>query len=155
MTTTAAPIGLNFDGVDIQDLDGLFLQITQGLSDSPTVRGIDVTVPKADGQTPRPRRFHERRIVLTGWVRGSGSTQADRRADYRVNVDAMLALFQTGGGAGYEPADLIATPEDGSTRTVAARTLSVQTGEVVAGEFANVSIELLAVEDWTVEDLGS
>lgn len=156
MTTTAATIGLTYDGTDIQDLDGLFLEITQGLDDSPTsVRGVDVTVPGADGQTARPRRFHERRIVLAGFVRGSGFDTEDRQADYRANVRDMLVLFETGGGAAYTPADLVVTLEDGSTQTVQARTLSVITVPVIPSEYSSVSVELLVVAAWTVEALGS
>lgn len=156
MTSAVAPVGLVFDSVDLQDLDGLFLEITQGLSDSPSsVRGVDVTVPGTDGQTSRPRRFHERRLVLSGFVRGSGATHSDRQADYRGNIRAMLDLFETGGGASYAPPDLVATLEDGSIATIAARATSVVSVEVVSGEYANVSVELLAVEEWAYETPGS
>lgn len=147
MTSALAVIGLTFDGTDVQDVNGLHLVITQGLGDSPTVRGTDVTVPGAAGQTARPRKFHERRILLGGpdsFVRGDGATEADRRADYRTNVRAMLTLFD----AAAAPADLVATLEDGDTATIACRTLSVATVELVPGEWAAVSIELLALEDW-------
>lgn len=151
MTSPWAPIALTFDGTDIQDVDGLHLEITQGLGDSPAVRGVDVTVPGADGQVSRPRRFHERRILLSGFVRGSGASEADRQADYRTNVRAMLALFDVTAAA----ADLVATLEDGATATAAARTLSVMSVERVPAEWADVSIELLAVEDWIYVEAGS
>lgn len=147
MTSALAVVGLTFDGTDIQDFNGLHLVITQGLGDSPTVRGTDVTVPGAAGQQARPRVFHERRILLAGpdsFVRGDGATEAARRADYRSNVRAMLALFDPTGA----PAALVATLEDGDTATIAARTLSVATVELEPGEYAAVSIELLALEDW-------
>lgn len=151
MTSAVATIGLTFDGVDVQDIDGLFLELVGGLSDSPTVRGIDVTVPGADGQVARPRRFHERRPLLAGFVRGSGATQAIRQSDYRSNVRAMLSLFD----ATAEPADLVAALEDDATATIPARTLQVATVDVIPGEYANVSIEMLGIEDWAFEDAGS
>ena len=151
MTSPIVTIALTYAASDVQDLDGRHLEITQGLGDSPTVRGTDVTVPGAAGQTARPRRFHERRILLTGFVRGSGATEADRQADYRTNVRAMLALFD----ATAAPADLVATLEDDATATIAARTLSVATVERVPGEWADVSIELLAVEEWSYVEAGS
>jgi hypothetical protein len=138
-------IALTFAGTSIQDMEGLFLQITAGLSDSPTVRGVDVLIPKADGQTSRPRRFHERRIMLEGFVRGSGSTYDDQLADYRANIRSMLSLFD----ATLPPDTLQATLEDGSIATIECRTLSVLTPEDVR-TYATVSIEMLAVEDWVV-----
>lgn len=156
MSTTATTIALTYNGADIQNLDGLFLEITSGLDDSPTsVRGVDVTVPGIDGQTPRPRRFHERRIILTGYVRGTGATQTDRRADYRVNVRAMHNLFPTGGGAAVEPEDLVVYLEDGDTATIAARCLNIVADNAIPSEFTRISIELLAVEDWDYESPGS
>jgi len=149
MSTT--PIGVVFDGTDVQDVDGLYLEITAGLDDSPTVRGEDVTVPYADGQVARPRRFHEMRILLTGHVRGVGATAGDAQADYRANVTAMRALFDPAA----DPADIVCTLEDGTTATAAARTLSVATVNVIPSEWSNVSIELLALEDWTLEVAGS
>lgn len=151
MTSTAATIPTSYNGVDVQDLDGIFLEITGGLSDSPTVRGVDVLIPKADGQTARPRRFQERRILISGFVRGTGSTQADQRADYRSNMRSLLSLFD----AAAAPADLVAELEDGSTATVACRTLSVASVEPVQSEYGTVSIEMLAVEDWSIVDAGS
>lgn len=151
MSSDAATIGLTFDGNDIQDLDGLYLEITAGLDDSPAVRGEDVTVPYADGQTARPRRFHERRLLLTGFVRGVGSSSTEAQADYRANAYAMTSLFDPAA----DPADLVAILEDGQTATCAARTLSIATVKVIPSEFTNVSIEMLAVEDWTYELAGS
>jgi hypothetical protein len=146
MSSALAIIGLTYGANDIQVLDGLYLEIVGGLDDSPTVRGEDVTVPYADGQTTRPRRFHERRILLAGHVTGTGATTALAQGDYRGNVKAMLALFDAAAAA----ADLVASLEDGTTATVAARTLSVVTVPVAPSEWSSVSIELLAVEDWAI-----
>jgi hypothetical protein len=151
MTSAIAAIGVSFGGFDVQDIDGLHLEITQGLNDSPTVRGIDVTVPGLDGQIVRPRKFHERRLLLSGFVRGSGSTHDDRQASYRANVRLMNALFDPA----LTPDDLVATLEDGSLATCAARTLDVKAPDVIPSEFAYVSIELLALEDWAYSGDGS
>lgn len=151
MTSAVAVVGVTFNGQDVQDIDGLFLEITQGLADSPDVRGVDVVIPGADGQTARPRRFDQRKVMLTGWVRGSGAGQAAQRASYRGNVRLMLGVFDVTAA----PADLVATLEDGSTATLVARTLSVASADELPGEFTNLSIELLAVADWVYEDAGS
>lgn len=151
MTTNAATIGLTYNGTDVQSLDGIFLELLPGAFDSPTVRGVDVLVPKADGQTARPRKFHERRIPIGGFIRGAGATRVLQMADYRANVRALLALFD----ATAAPLDLVAELEDGSAATIPCRTLSVATMEPVQSEYGTVSIEMLAVEEWTFEDAGS
>lgn len=152
MTTSLAAIGLTYGAVDIQQSDlGIFLEITAGLDDSPDVRGIDVVVPGADGQVARPRRFDHRRILLAGHVMGNGDDETTRRTAYRSLRQTLSALFD----ATADPADLVATLEDDSTATIPCRTLSLVAIEVIPSEFANVSIELLAVEDWTVIPAGS
>lgn len=151
MSHWAAVVGLTYSGTDIQNIDGLFLEITQGLNDAPTVRGIDVTVPGRDGQIVRPRRFHERRLLLAGFVRGSGADDATQRIYYRANVRNMLTLFD----ATALPADLVASLEDGSTATISARTADVAAPPLIEGLFANVSIELLALSDWDYVEAGS
>jgi hypothetical protein len=146
MTSALATIALTYNAIDIQVFDSIFLEITHGLSDSPTVRGIDVTVPGLVGQVARPRRFHERRILLSGFVRGDGDTEAGRRTSFRANMDVLLALFDAAG----DPHALVATAEDGSTRSIEARTLSVMSIEQSPSEWADVSIELVAVADWVI-----
>lgn len=145
-TNPLTTIGLTFDATDVQLEDALFLEIVSGLDTSATVRGEDVTVPYADGQTPRPRRFHERRILLAGYVTGNGATPALAAEYYRANVRAMLALFDPAA----DPAALVATLEGGATTaTITARTLSVISETYVPSLLSYVSIELLATEDWT------
>lgn len=145
MTSPWAPIALTYNAIDIQDADGIHLEITAGLNDSPTVRGIDVTVPGADGQVARPRKFHERRVLLSGFVRGDGATESDRRSDYQDKMTTLVGLFDVTAA----PVDLVATLPNSAVGTIAARALSVACAELVPAEFANVSIELLAVEDWS------
>lgn len=155
MTSSVAVIQLTYDGVDILDIDGIHLELVQGLFESATTRGIDVTVPGADGQVARPRRFHERQIVLDGFVRGSGTFQDERQSSYRANLDTLVALFEEGGGASVQPKVLEAITEDGLVRWIPARTVSRIQNEAVKGEFTLANIELLAVRDWTVEAPGS
>jgi len=153
MTSSIAPVALTYDGTDIQDTDGIFLEITLGLFETGDTRGVDVTVPGADGQVVRPRRFHQRKVLLAGFVRGVGVDQSSARAAYWGNLDAVRTLFDETG----LPKDLVATLPDGSVRTIAARTIPDGRilNEQAASEFAFVSIELLALEDWSVEEAGS
>lgn len=152
MTTPVTTIGLTFGGTDIQDSDlGIFLEIIEGLSFFGSVRGRDVVVPAANGRVVRNRRFDVLPIVLEGMIRGNGSTQADRQADYRSNVRTVRSLFDPTD----DPADLVASLEDGSVWTVAARTLNIMSKEQVISELALVSVELEAVELWSVDEGGS
>lgn len=153
MTTALASIGLTYDAADIQDADlGVFLEITQGLNEVPDVRGRDVVVPSLSGQIPRNRVMDTLKVVLTGYVRGNGFDQADRRADYRASSRYLRTLFSPT----RVPAALVATLEDGvTTATLTCRPLNTIWNEVIQSEFARVSIELLAVEDWDFSDVGS
>ena len=148
MTSPVATIGLTFDATDVQDADlGIFLEIIEGLGFVGEVRGRDVIVPGADGRVFRNRRFDLLPIVLEGMVRGNGSTTADRQSDYRANVSTIRSLFDPE----KDPEPLVATLENGEVWTVAARTLNVMWKEQVISELAFVSIELEAVEKWTVD----
>lgn len=146
MTSPAVTIAMTYDGVDIQDVEGIHLQITRGLLETATIRGVDVTVPGLDWQVPRPRRYHERRVLLAGFVRGTGPTQADRRADFRDNIDILVALFDEVGGF----KDLVLTLENGDVRTLPCRTIEDGRiiNEQVISEFGYLSIEMYALGEW-------
>lgn len=146
MTTDIAAIGLTYDGVDLQPSDFAFhLELVDGLDDSPDVRGEDVTIPYLAGRLPRPRRFDHRRLTLEGMARGLGTDQATSRADYRATRRGLAELFDPA----RDVADLVATLEDGSTATIACRPLVLNPVEIVQSEYAELSVSLEAVEDWT------
>jgi len=140
--TAPAIIDVTFDGVSVQDTDGLFLEIVLGLYDGLDVRGDDVTVPYLAGRVPRARRAHTRRILLVGWCRGSGATEDLRRLDYRANRENMELLF----ALDAMPATLEVTYSDLSTRTISARTLNIIPTPQIPAEFADISIELLSTD---------
>lgn len=149
MTTDLASIAVSYAGTDVQDPDGIFLQIVAGIDDSPEVRGQDVVIPYAEGRVIRPRRFDRRRILLEGFVRGVGATDDLARIDYRGNRRTLAALFDTT----RVPATLRLVLEDGDVTRVTARPLSIEAVEQVQSLYATVSVELEAVSDW--EGLGS
>jgi hypothetical protein len=147
MTTALGIIPLTYDTDDLQPENlGIFLEITQGLDESPEVRGKDVTVPGLAGQIPRNRQPHQLRILLTGHVMGVGTTTAEIQSSYRTLARYMRTLFRP-----YRlPADLVAGPlEDGSTATISARPLNTIWIPEVPSEFSRVSVELFSVDpDW-------
>lgn len=152
MSTDLATIGLTYDLADIQDQDlGIFLEITQGLHEPPEVRGRDVVVPSLAGQVARNRVVHQLKIVLTGIVRGNGASQASRHTDFRSQSLFLRTLFSPA----RLPAELVATLEIGSQATIQARPINTIWNEVVKSEFAYVSVELLALEDWDFSGMGS
>lgn len=145
MSTNAAVVGLTFDGTDIQDLDGIFLEITRGLVEPPEVRGVDLIVPAYAGRIVRNRVGDRLSIILEGWVRGVASDEDSDRADFVINRAAFRTLFDPRA----EPADLVATLEDGSSQTIAARTLNVVPEQIVPS-FMRVNVEMESVDpDWT------
>ncbi len=147
MTSTAAVIGLTFRGTDIQDIDGIFLEIVRGLIESLEARGTDLVIPSRAGQTVRNRVGHRLGIELRGWIRGVGATdEDDDRADFAANRAIFRTLFDTT----LAPGSLVATLEDASTQSISARTLNVISDPMVP-TWVNVSIEMESVDpDWTI-----
>lgn len=147
MTNAAASIALTFAGVDVQHDDfGIFLEITQGLNEGPEVRGQDFVIPSVVGRTATNRKADRRRILLSGIVRGNGTTHADQQADYRDMVETFQALFSPAS----DPAELAATLENGSVKTINARVLNVAWNEAIQSLFAFVSVEMESVDpEWT------
>ena len=150
MTSAAAVVGLTYRGTDIQDLDGIFLEIYRGLFEPVEVRGVDLVVPSATGQSVRNRKGHRRSIGLRGWIRGVDSSapidEAGDRADFATNRAAFETLFDPT----LDPGALVATLEDGSSRTIDARTLNAIPDQAVP-TLVYVDIELESVDpNWTV-----
>jgi hypothetical protein len=150
MTSTAAVVGLTYRGTDIQDTDGIFLEIYRGLVEPVEVRGQDLIVPAFAGQIVRNRQGHRLGIGLRGWIRGVDASapidEAGDRSDFATNRTAFRALFDRR----LDPGALVATLEDGSSLTIDARTLNVIPDQVVP-TLVYVDVELESVDpDWAV-----
>jgi hypothetical protein len=144
MTNALAPIGLTYNGTDIQQSTiGIFLEIIRGLNEGPSVRGTDTVVPSLPGRIARNRVRDVIALELEGVVMGSGSVYADQIEDFRGLVNTLHALFDPTA----MPADLVASLENGSTATIAARTLNILWDQDTPLS-ARVNIALEAVEDW-------
>lgn len=153
MTSPLGIIGLTYDTDDLQLSDlTLFLTITYGLNEPAEPRGRDVLVPYLNGQVARPRRPDTRRILLAGHVKGDGADTAARQSAYRAMVRYLNDLFSPA----RMPADLVASLEDGSTATLAARPLPMVFTERVPSEWADLTVELLSIDpDWVYDEAGS
>jgi hypothetical protein len=145
MASDVAVVGLTYRGTDIQDIDGIFLEIYRGLVEPLEPRGVDLVVPSRPGQIVRNRVGHRLPIELRGFIRGvSADGEADDRADFAANRGAFRVLFDTT----LDPGDLVAALEDGSSMLIAARTLNVVPRPRVP-TYVEVSVELESVDpDW-------
>jgi len=147
MTSPAAVIGLTYRGTDLQQADlDWFFEIVRGIGETPAVRGVDYVVPAAAGRSVRNRVADSLRIELRGWVRGSGIAEDAQRNDLKANRATIRALFDPT----LDPGALVATLEDGSTQTIAARSLPTMLWDAQVPAFYRVSVELESIDpDWT------
>lgn len=149
MSNAAAVIGLTFAGTDLQNSTfGIFLEIKSGLVGGVSVRGTDTVVPGLAGRIVRNRKRDRRVIELRGFITGNaGSTsESSQRSSFRDKWQALEAIFDVSAA----PANLVATLEDGSTATIACRTIDILPGEQPVPTFQEVSVELESVvPDWS------
>ena len=148
---SVAVIGLTYGGTDIQDLDGIYMEIIRGLAERPSVRGSDTVVPGLAGRIRRSRVNDLLTIELRGWVRGSGADESEQRSDFATNRLNFRTIFNPTLG----DQDLVATLEDGTTATISAQASDRTIWNQVVPSFAEVSVELDSIDpDW-VHSVGS
>lgn len=153
MTNAVAVIGVSYDGTDVQQNPmGIFLELVGGLNETPRVRGTDVIVPGLAGRVVRNRKADGFVVELRGYVSGSGVDEEAERASFRALVTSLRTLFDPT----RDPADLVATLEDGSTATCSARPLPTMVYNQQVPSMAVLSVELESVDgDWVLEPAGS
>lgn len=147
MTSPVAPIGLTYDGVDLQQSDlQWFFEVERGLDEVPSVRGKDTVIPGAAGRFEQNRRNDTIQIVLRGFVQADPALTDvdDRRASFRTNIQTIRALF----APNRLRAELAALLEDGSIEVLSARPINIVGGREIASEFRELSIELEGYDDW-------
>ena len=150
MTNPAAVIGVTYSGTDVQLADfSIFLEITQGLNETPQVRGSDITVPALAGRITGNRVNDIVPIVLEGWV-GADPAQLTT-ATARTSCQAKRTTVRTLFASNRARANLVATMPSGAIWTISARPMpGMIWTELVAGELYRVSIELEGYADWVV-----
>lgn len=150
-------IALSFDGQSLQTFDAddrprIMLEIVIGLKETAEVSGSDQVIPHAIGRRPRTRRLDRRQLVLKGYVLGSGATRLEEIADFNDAAASVRELFDPT----MAPADLVATLQDGTTYTIAARPLPTLSWSDHGPSAADLSVELESVvPDWTIASGGS
>lgn len=147
MTSPVATVGVEYDGVDLQQSDlQWFFEIERGLDEVPTVRGKDTVIPGLGGRLEQNRKNDTLAIVLKGFVQADPALTdlTQRRESYRANMRVIRSLFLPTNGR----ASLAATLEDGSILTIAAVPLNIVPGRLIASEYRELSIELEGFDDW-------
>jgi hypothetical protein len=146
MTSPAAVVTLTYRTNDVQDIDGIFLEIVRGgPGEVAEVRGVDHLIPGLTGMRAGNRKLNRRVIELRGFVRGDGATEAAQRDDYWDNRIILAGWFDpTVTGA------LLATLPAGNQFTIQARTLPPILFDQRAPSFASVGIQLESITpDWS------
>lgn len=148
MTSPLASIALTYGSVDLQESDlQIFFEITRGIGETPTVRGVDTIVPARPGRIDGNRINDTLGIELHGWVCADPAavTTAGARASFAANRATVRTLF----APDRAPADLVATLEDGTILTISARPLPTMLwDEQIKSEMAYVNVELEGLDDW-------
>lgn len=94
MPTDVAPVTLTAGGNDIQDLDGIFLELVRGgpgeLAD---LRGGNYVAPRLAGRVRGNRLGDIRPITLRGFVTGTGANEDAARGDYWDNRVTLASYF--------------------------------------------------------------
>lgn len=142
----AAIIGLTYRGTSVQTPGfGCFLELKRGLDEVASVRGQDIVVPWRDGRIVGDRVLDVLTIELQGIVTGDADPAvAVELSTWRSRADALGDLFDP-----TVVGELVASLEDGSIRTIQARTLT-HTWDPLNPMVARVNVVLESVDpDWT------
>lgn len=151
MTSAVAVVVLTYRGHDIQDIDGIFLDLyAGGPGEIAEVRGVSQVIPGADGMLARNRNVQRRRIELRGFCRGIASSETTDRGDYWDNRITLADWFHP-----EQMGTLSATLPNGEVWTIEARTLPPIVYDQEVPSFARVSVVLESVDPHWVEQVGS
>lgn len=145
-------MGLTFRGTDIQTAN-IFLDITRGYAEPAAVRGRDIIIVGRAGRTETSvvRKKDVRRILLEGWVLGTGASLVLKQQSWRSSTDTLMALMDHTLASG---ALVVSTPYMGlpsGSKTIQAKCINVMPGPIVSLYFQRWSIELEAIgnpPDW-------
>lgn len=145
-------MGMTYRGTDVQTAN-IFLDLIRGYAEPPEARGADDVVPGATGRSQGTWAKDTRRIILEGWVQGTGATEAAQQQSWRTSTDALMALMDHTLSAG---ALVITAPYLGlasGSKTIQAKCVNVVPGPIQAGmTFQRWSFELVSIAsppDWT------
>lgn len=141
-------MGITWRGLDISDLDGIYLEITRGYNVPPSPRGEDYVVAALPGRISGARVADiVDSILLEGYVRGADP------AAWTANRDQLLATLDEDGAA---PGALIVTAPDYGLSGMASASINCRVknwieGAIIAYRDQTWSIELESIDPrWVV-----
>jgi len=143
-------MGMTYRGTNIQTAN-IAMHLLRGYAEPPEVRGQDDVVPGAEGLEEGAWEADHRRLLIEGWVKGTGATLTAQQQSWRANTDSLLALMDRAASPG---ALVISAPYLGlsaGTKTIQARCVNVVPGPIQAAmTLQHWSFELIALDpDWT------
>lgn len=97
-------MGLTYRGTSLSG-ENYCLDIVQGYWEPSAVRGQERVTPNMEGQPASLYVKDVRTILLEGFIRGVGSTVAERRESYHDTAQTILALMEYD----LDPGELLAT----------------------------------------------
>jgi hypothetical protein len=83
---------LSFRSVNFRG-DNYCLDIVKGLHEPAEVRGADITVPGMEGQMAGNRKHHVREVLIEGFIRGVGSTVAEKQESFHTTTATIMATL--------------------------------------------------------------
>lgn len=135
-------------GLAIDDLDGIYLEVTKGFLAPPKSRGTDYIVSAKTGRHGGNRVADVLdSILLEGYIRGD---------DPAAWLASRIELLATCDESGLEPGLLVVRGPDyglavGVTASINARVKNVVEGPIIAYRDQSFSIELTSIDPyWTV-----
>jgi hypothetical protein len=119
---------------------GINLDLAAGYFEPPNVRYEDRVIPGAPGLWLGNRVANDRELQLVGWVRGKGSDEEERTADWHDKTVALMAVLDQTLAPGplVIPAGYLGTPDD--------RTIEVVTVNLIPGRIR----ACMSYQTWTV-----
>ncbi len=141
---------LSFRSVDLRG-DNFCLDIVKGLHEPAEVRGTDFTAPGREGQYAGNRVHHIREILIEGFIRGVGSSVAERQESFHTTTATIMDTLDRALSDGVLAVDDgdYGLP-DGETWTINARCADAIGSELRAGwTFQTWSIKLFSLDtEW-------
>lgn len=145
-------MGLTYRGTSIQGTN-IHLDIVSGYFDPAFVRGEDDVIPGASGRREQSRQKDRRVVRLEGWVKGTGSTLANRQASFNTNMNTLMGLLAYTSASGNLVVSATTMGLAAGTKTLSCKCINIVLGKPEAGyTFQRISVDLESIAsppDWT------
>lgn len=122
------------------------IHLEPDLSVFPSWRGTDSIAPGHGGRFIRPRLLDRLVVPVNGYVKGTGTTRAERAESWRASTDILIALLDPTLAPGLL---VVGPPLMGVTeeRSILVRPINAIHGRPVGAHYETWSIEMECVDD--------